>query len=235
MRETGKNISHRLQETGSKKRLRCSGPGTPGSASRRPSETRMDKRQSTITHRQSRRMLRSKLLSRRARIQNRKWNPADARGLEPLTWAEIVVRGARPAMRETFEQALAERPSDVYRFLEFMCLNELVEAEPKTREMDVLEVLRAFSQAKALQLKVARVQSQNAVAEAHTKLAGLQFRLLTSKIAGINKKAKQGSEANKGVKPFNYDRALNQISAVIGLRPGEEFLHDEQQPQPNQS
>jgi len=28
-------------------------------------------------------------------------------------------------------------------------------------------------------------------------------------------------------KPFDYDRALNQISELVGLRGGEEFLHDE--------
>ena len=30
-------------------------------------------------------------------------------------------------------------------------------------------------------------------------------------------------------KSFDYDRALNQISALVGLRGGEEFLHDELQ------
>jgi len=178
------------------------------------------------------RVLRPKPLSRRATIQNRKSNPGNARLPSALTQAEIRERGARPAMRQVFEEALADPSSDVYRFLELMCLNELVEAELKTREMNVLEVLRAFNQARTLELKVARVQSQNTVAETQTKLAGLQFRLLTSKIAGINKREiAQGSEPNKGVKPFNYERALNQISAVIGLRPGEEFLHDEQKPE----
>ena len=37
----------------------------------------------------------------------------------------------------------------------------------------------------------------------------------------------RGRKAQAGTKPFDYDRALNQISAVIGLRPGEEFQHDE--------
>jgi len=30
-----------------------------------------------------------------------------------------------------------------------------------------------------------------------------------------------------GEKPFDYDRALNQISAVIGIRPGEEFEYED--------
>ena len=35
-------------------------------------------------------------------------------------------------------------------------------------------------------------------------------------------------------KSFDYDRALNQISALVGLRGGEEFLHDELQTEAKQ-
>jgi len=43
----------------------------------------------------------------------------------------------------------------------------------------------------------------------------------------------QARKALAEKKPFDYERALNQISAVIGLRGGEEFLHDEEKPQAN--
>jgi hypothetical protein len=39
----------------------------------------------------------------------------------------------------------------------------------------------------------------------------------------------QAQKALAQKKPFDYDRALNQISAVIGLRGGEEFYHDEKE------
>ena len=38
----------------------------------------------------------------------------------------------------------------------------------------------------------------------------------------------QARKALAEQKPFDYERALNQISAVIGLGGGEEFLHDEE-------
>src|SRR6516225_661005 len=127
----------------------------------------------------------------------------------PLNWMEIVERGARPAMRESFENALADRASDVYRFLEIMCQNELVEVELKKRKMDVLEVFRACNQGKALAMKAARVQSQNEFAETQTELQRLHIRLLKDKIAKMREKGRQAGKAKKGEKPFDYDRALN--------------------------
>ena len=152
--------------------------------------------------------------------------------LPPLTWAAIR-QEARPAMREIFEKAIADRSSDAYRMLEIMCLNELVEAQLKTREMDALEVFRARNQGKELEMKAGRFQSQNQLMEAQTQKLRLQIRMLEDKIAQITEQALQASEAKKEARPFDYERALNQISAVIGLRGGEEFLHDEQQQQAN--
>jgi hypothetical protein len=136
-------------------------------------------------------------------------------------------------MRALFETAIADRSSDAYRMLEIMCLNELVEAQLKTREMDALEVFRARNQGKELEMKAGRFQSQNQLMQAQTEKLRLQNRMLEDKIAQITEQALQASEAKKGGRPFDYERALNQISAVIGLRGGEEFLHDEQQQQSN--
>jgi hypothetical protein len=152
--------------------------------------------------------------------------------LPPLTWATIRQQ-ARPALRALFETAIADRSSDAYRMLEIMCLNELVEAQLKTREMDALEVFRARNQGKELEMKAGRFQSQNQLMQAQTEKLRLQNRMLEDKIAQITEQALQASEAKKGGRPFDYERALNQISAVIGLRGGEEFLHDEQQQQSN--
>jgi hypothetical protein len=159
-------------------------------------------------------------------------NPGDAQGPPPLTWMQIR-QGARTAVRELFESAIGDPSSDAYRMLEIMCLNEFVEAEVKTREMDALEIFRARNQGRELEVKVARVQNQNKLAEAQTEKLRLQNRLLEDKIAQITEEALQASEAKKEGRPFDYERALNQISAVIGLSGGEEFLHDEQAPQAN--
>jgi len=155
-------------------------------------------------------------------------NPEDAQGPPPLSRVDIK-KGARTALREAFEKAMADPSSDAYRMLEIMCLNELIEAEVKTREMDALEVFRARNQGKELEAKIARVQSQNMVAEAQTEKLRLQIRALEDTMARIREKALQASEAKKQGRPFDYDRALKQISAVIGVGRGEEFLHDEQE------
>src|SRR6516225_3459022 len=107
------------------------------------------------------------------------------RAAQHLSQAEIKEE-AHKSLRAEFEKAAADPASGAYRFLEILCLRELIEADLETREMDVLEVFRAHSQGRALEMKAARLQSQN------------------------------------------------QISAVIGLRGGEEFEHDEQQPRGNQ-
>ena len=148
---------------------------------------------------------------------------------EPLSSARIR-QGARTAVRELFEKASADPASDAYRMLEIMCLNEMVEAELKTREMDALEVFRARNQGRELEMKAARLHSQNTLAEAQTEKLRLQIRMLEEQMAQIREKALQASEAKKAGRPFDYERALHQISAVIGLRGGEEFLHDEAEP-----
>jgi hypothetical protein len=51
-------------------------------------------------------------------------------------------------------------------------------------------------------------------------------RMWHDKITGY---ALQARKALAEKKPFDYERALNQIAAVIGLRGGEEFLHDEEE------
>ena len=141
---------------------------------------------------------------------------------------------AHKSLRAEFEKAAADPASGAYRFLEILCLRELIEADLKTREMDVLEVFRAHSQGRALAMKAARLQSQNKVAEAQTELLRQRIRRHKGENAQVGQKAARPSEAKTAEKPFNYERALNQISAVIGLRGGEEFEHDEQQPRGNQ-
>jgi hypothetical protein len=187
----------------------------------------------TIINRQLRRELRPKLLTPKSRnSEARIPNSGDARGLSPLTWAQIR-EGARTAMRGLFEKASADPSSGAYGMLEIMCLNELVEVQLKTREMDALEVFRARNQGRQLEMKAERLQSQNQLAEAQTEKLRLDIRMLEDKIAQITEKALQASEAKKTGRPFNYERALNQISAVIGLRGGDEFLHDEQESESN--
>jgi hypothetical protein len=159
-------------------------------------------------------------------------NPGQAPDLAPLTWVEIK-QEARSAVRELLQKARADPSSDAYRILEIMCLNELIEAQLKRREYDLMEVFRARNQAKELDVKAARVESQNKLVEAQIERLRLMNRALEDMLAQITQKAREASEATKEGRPFDYERALNQISAVIGLRGGEEFLHDEQQAQPN--
>lgn len=173
----------------------------------------------------------SKIQSPKAKIEEALIpNLGGAESPLPLTGAQIRQK-ARAAVRDLFQKAIADPSSDAYRLLEILCLNELVEAELKTREMDVLEVFRARNQGRDLEMKAARLHRQNQLTEVQTEKLRLQIRGLEDKIAQIRQEALQASEAKKAARPFDYERALNQISAVIGLRGEEEFVHDEQEPQ----
>jgi hypothetical protein len=65
---------------------------------------------------------------------------------------------------------------------------------------------------------------------AHTRNLRLadELREAQSRHGKIGECILQARRAQAAHRPFDYERALNQISAVIGLRGGEEFLHDEQ-------
>jgi hypothetical protein len=132
-----------------------------------------------------------------------------------------------------FRNAIADPTSDAYRMIEIMCVNELIEAELKTREYDALEVFRARNQAKELEVKTAHLESQNGLAYAQTEKLHLQIQELKDRIAEIKEKVRQAKEARSGGRQFDYDRALEQISTLVGLRGPEEFLDEEQEQQPN--
>jgi hypothetical protein len=144
-----------------------------------------------------------------------------------------IKEGALAAVRDLFEKAIADPSSDAYRMIEIMCLNELVEAELKTREMDAVEIFKARNHGKEVEMKAERLQAQNKLAEAQTEKLQLQIRVLEDQIAQITQKALEASQAKKEGRQFDYDRALNQISALVGLRGPEEFRHDELEEQPN--
>src|SRR5215831_18015783 len=150
MEENGKDISDELEGAGKREQA----------LQKRSRAALGGNHQLTIINRPLRRELSPKLLRRKSRIQNpksknpkaripkrdsRTANRGGARGPSPLTWVKIR-KGARTAVRELFEKAMADPSSDAYRMLEIMCLNELVEVQLKTREMDALEVFRARNQ-----------------------------------------------------------------------------------------
>ena len=114
-------------------------------------------------------------------------------------------------------------PSDAYAILELLCVNEFINAKLKTSEMDALEVYRARNQGKEVALKAARLERQNKLDQARTEKLRLEIQKLKTERAGVRKELREAKEAEKQGQPFNYERALNQISAVIGLRGPEEF------------
>ena len=138
---------------------------------------------------------------------------------------------ARKMLREFLEKAIADPNSDAYTILEIICLNHLIEARLKTREMDVMEVLQARNQGKQLAGKAAQAEAQTKKLAIETDKARLQSRLLKHDLAQIRKEVRQAQEAKDGGRPFDYERTLNQISAVVGLRGPEEFRYEKQAPQ----
>ena len=144
----------------------------------------------------------------------------------PMARAEIVEAGWEK-VREGLEKAKADPSSDAYAMLEILCVNEFINAKMKIREYDAVELFRARNQGKELALKAAHLERQNELIEAKTEKLRLENRALKHKLVLVKKETLQARKA-KG-KPFNYDRALNQISAVIGLR-GEEMFRHEKRP-----
>ncbi len=144
-----------------------------------------------------------------------------------LSRAEIM-QPLRKALRHLFEKAKVN--PDAYKMIEIMCVNELAEANLKTREYDVLEVIRARNDSKQLEVKAAHLEQQNQVAEARAANLRLQVKSAQDK---LDETVQQAREARQGSRPFDYERALNQISAVIGLRGPEEFVHDQKAAQAN--
>jgi predicted MarR family transcription regulator len=153
-----------------------------------------------------------------------------SQGSQPLNRADILAP-AREKLRELLEKALADPSSDAYTMLEIICMNHLIEAELKTREMDVMEVLRARSHGKQLAVKTAQLEAHTKHLATQTEKARLQNRMLKHDLMQIRKELRQAEEARSGGRAFDYERTLNQISAVIGLRGPEKFRYEKQEPQ----
>jgi hypothetical protein len=115
--------------------------------------------------------------------------------------------------------------------LEIICMNHLIEAELKTREMDVMEVLRARSHGKQLAVKTAQLEAHTMHLATQTEKVRLQNRMLKHDLMQIRKELRQAEEARSGGRAFDYERTLNQISAVIGLRGPEKFRYEKQEPE----
>jgi hypothetical protein len=164
-----------------------------------------------------------------AELESRTRNPVSQASL-PLSRADILAP-AREKLRELLEKALEDPSSDAYTMLEIICLHHLIEAELKTREMDVMEVLRARSQGKQLAVRAAQSEAHTKHLATQTEKVRLQNRMLKHDLRQIRKELRQAEEAKSGGRPFDYERTLNQISAVIGLRGPEKFRYEEQTPQ----
>jgi hypothetical protein len=161
-----------------------------------------------------------------AELESRTRNPVSQASL-PLSRADILAP-AREKLRELLEKALDDPFSDAYTMLEIICLHHLIEAELKTREMDVMEVLRARSQGKQLAVRAAQSEAHTKHLATQTEKVRLQNRMLKHDLRQIRKELRQAEEAKSGGRPFDYERTLNQISAVIGLRGPEKFRYEEQ-------
>jgi hypothetical protein len=143
-----------------------------------------------------------------------------------LARARIVPAGRKSSTHPVLGKAKADPSSDACAILEILCVNEFMDSQIRTRESDALEAYRARTQGKELELKAARLEKQNQLVEARTAKLRLENQALEDKIALVREKALEAHNAKKEGKPFNYERALNQISAVIGLRGPEMFRHE---------
>jgi hypothetical protein len=158
--------------------------------------------------------------------------PVDEVPQGPLPQARTeIVLGGGPTIGEASENAKDEPASDALTILKILCVNDSIDSTLQTRESDAVLAYRARHEEKGLALKAARVEKQNELDDARTAKLRLEKQQLEQKIDLVREQARQACEAKKMGQPFNYERALNQISAVIGLRGPEMFRH-EQRPRP---
>jgi hypothetical protein len=139
-----------------------------------------------------------------------------------VTRAEILALGHQ-VVRKLLEEVKADPSSDAYAILEPLCVNEFMNVKLKTSEMDALDIYRAHNQGKELALKAGHLERQNKLDEAKTDKLRLEIQKFQAEIAEVRRKVREATEAKKQRKHFDYERTLNQISAVVGLRGPEEF------------
>ena len=144
---------------------------------------------------------------------------------------EDILGPAREMLHELLAKAIADPKSDAYTMLEIICLNHLIESKLKTREMDVMELLQARSQGKQLTFKAAHAEAQTNKLTVETDQVRLENDVLKHNLSQIRKELRQAQTAKSEGRPFDYERTLNQISAVVGLRGPEEFRYEKQAPQ----
>jgi hypothetical protein len=145
-----------------------------------------------------------------------------------------IAPGACKTIRPVLGKGKADPSSEACAILEILCVTEFVDSQiMKTRESDALEAYRGRNEGKKMALKTARLERQNQLDEARAAKLRLENQALENKIALVREETLQAHEAKKLGKPFNYERALNQISAVIGLRGPEMFRHEKRPRDPS--
>jgi hypothetical protein len=144
-----------------------------------------------------------------------------------VTRAEILALGHQ-VVRKLLEEVKADPSSDAYAILELLCVNEFMSAKLKTPEVDALDIYRAHNQGKELALKAGHLERQSKLDEAKADKLRLEIQKFQAELAEVRKKVREATEARKQRKRFDYERTLNQISAVVGLRGPEEFRIEEE-------
>ncbi len=139
-----------------------------------------------------------------------------------------VVEKARAQVEELVADLLADPGGEAAQVAKTLLLNSMVKEQTRQEE-EALRELQGQGEARVMleeDVGTLAVDSLNA----HTRSSRLADELRVARICHhkIGHYVDWARKALAEKKPFDYERALKQISAVIGLSEREEFLHDEQ-------
>ena len=135
--------------------------------------------------------------------------------------------GARANVEHLLAAFRADPGGEAGQMARIMLLNYMIQEQNKDEEQTLRELLERKVKQAILEEDVGTLALRRLNADTRSQKLGEALRQARAKHAKIDHYLDQAQKALAEKRPFDYERALNQISAVIGLRGPEEFLRDE--------
>ncbi len=164
-------------------------------------------------------------------------NKSDAPSLEdaprsPHQIHEEIVAWVRKTIYDMFRAARVDPNTPAARVMHILLFSALVNTEKKIDEVEAEKLLTETTRREEAELKLEKLSTERYTAETRRQLAEQQIRKLKAEVKRLTKQTQtiatnlrdrledlrqKGNRAREYSRPFDYDRALKQISAVIGI------------------
>jgi hypothetical protein len=162
-----------------------------------------------------------------ANQESNRLGPEAGRAEQRTTPGAQVVASARANVEALLAAFVAGPGGEAGEMARTLLFNSMLKEQTQQEEQTLRRLQEHRHRGAVLveDLETMAVQRLNADARSQ----GLAEALLLARVQRrrIAQCVVEAQQASKEKRSFDYDRALNQISAVIGLRGGEEFLHSE--------